>query len=96
MIAWDRGTVEYLEGPAEEEIARGKLDLQLRGMKLRGRFAVVRDHANICPLGSGAIAGTTLPIDREFTAKALGFVDAKGRARVTTKRWRWPRRNSPS
>jgi argininosuccinate lyase len=49
-----------------------------------GRFAVVRDHANICPLGSGAIAGTTLPIDREFTAKALGFVDAKGRARVTT------------
>jgi argininosuccinate lyase len=49
-----------------------------------GRFAAVRDHANVCPLGSGAIAGTTLPIDREFTAKALGFVDAKGRARLTT------------
>jgi argininosuccinate lyase len=47
------------------------------------RFAVVEDHANWCPLGSGAIAGTTLPIDREFTAKALGFVDAKGRPRVT-------------
>src|SRR5205085_2207241 len=42
MIAWDRGTVEYLEGPAEEEIARGKLDLMLRGLKLRGRFAVVK------------------------------------------------------
>jgi bifunctional non-homologous end joining protein LigD len=42
MIAWDRGTVEYLEGPAEEEIPRGKLDLQLRGMKLRGRFALVK------------------------------------------------------
>lgn len=42
MIAWDRGTVEYLEGPAEEEIARGKLDLRLRGMKLRGRYAVVK------------------------------------------------------
>ncbi|MBA3849144.1 MAG: argininosuccinate lyase [Opitutus sp.] len=47
------------------------------------RFAVVQDHANWCPLGSGAIAGTTLPIDREFSAKALGFVDARGRPRVT-------------
>lgn len=42
MIAWDRGIVEYLEGPAEEEIARGKLDLVLRGLKLRGRFALVK------------------------------------------------------
>jgi argininosuccinate lyase len=49
----------------------------------RGRFAVVADHANWCPLGSGAIAGTTLPIDREFTARQLGFVDAKGKPRVT-------------
>lgn len=49
----------------------------------RGRFAVVAEHANWCPLGSGAIAGTTLPIDREFTAKALGFVDGKGRPQVT-------------
>ena len=47
------------------------------------RFAVVADHANWCPLGSGAIAGTTLPIDREFTARTLGFVDAKGKPRVT-------------
>lgn len=47
------------------------------------RFAAVADHANWCPLGSGAIAGTTLPIDREFTAKVLGFVDATGRPRVT-------------
>lgn len=47
------------------------------------RFVVVADHANWCPLGSGAIAGTTLPIDREFSAKTLGFVDAKGRPRVT-------------
>ncbi len=49
----------------------------------RARLADVAAHANWCPLGSGAIAGTTLPIDREFTAKALGFVDAKGRPQVT-------------
>ena len=49
----------------------------------RDRFAAVIDAANWCPLGSGAIAGTTLPIDREFTARQLGFVDAKGRPRVT-------------
>jgi argininosuccinate lyase len=47
------------------------------------RFATVADHANWCPLGSGAIAGTTLPIDREFTARALGFVDARGKVRLT-------------
>jgi argininosuccinate lyase len=47
------------------------------------RLAVVADHANWCPLGSCAIAGTTLPIDREFTARVLGFVDARGRPRVT-------------
>lgn len=47
------------------------------------RFARVLDQANWCPLGSGAIAGTTLPIDREYTAKKLGFVDSKGRPRVT-------------
>lgn len=48
-----------------------------------GRFETVIEHANWCPLGSGAIAGTTLPIDREFTAKELGFVDARGRPQVT-------------
>jgi len=48
------------------------------------RFDAVEDQANWCPLGSGAIAGTTLPIDRAFTAKELGFVDARGRPRVTS------------
>jgi argininosuccinate lyase len=47
------------------------------------RLADVADHANWCPLGSGALAGTTLPIDREFAAKALGFVDGRGRPRLT-------------
>ncbi len=31
------------------------------------------DSLNECPLGSGALAGTTLPIDREFTSELLGF-----------------------
>jgi argininosuccinate lyase len=47
------------------------------------RFEVVSDRANWCPLGAGAIAGTTLPINRELTAKLLGFVDSRGRPRVT-------------
>jgi argininosuccinate lyase len=49
----------------------------------RTRIAAVKAQANVCPLGSGAIAGTTLPIDREFVAKALGFVDADGQPQVT-------------
>jgi argininosuccinate lyase len=49
----------------------------------RVRFGEVAAKANWCPLGSGAIAGSTLPIDREYTAKLLGFVDARGRPQVT-------------
>jgi len=49
----------------------------------RKRFLAVAAQANECPLGSGALAGTTLPIDREYTAGLLGFVDAKGKPRVT-------------
>ena len=49
----------------------------------RTRFGEVAARANWCPLGSGAIAGTTLPINREYTAKVLGFVDARGRPQVT-------------
>lgn len=49
----------------------------------RSRLAEVAEHANWCPLGSGAIAGTTLPIDREFTARALGFVNARGQPQIT-------------
>ncbi|TVR45350.1 MAG: argininosuccinate lyase [Puniceicoccaceae bacterium] len=49
----------------------------------RLRLAQAADRANWCPLGCGAIAGTTLPIDREATARELGFVDAKGRPRIT-------------
>jgi argininosuccinate lyase len=43
------------------------------------RLADCYSRVNVCPLGSGAIAGSTLPLDREMTADLLGFVDAKGK-----------------
>ena len=39
----------------------------------RGRFADAAKRLSECPLGSAALAGTSFPIDREMTAKALGF-----------------------
>ncbi len=47
------------------------------------RLNDARERFNVCPLGSGAIAGSTLPIDREFVAAQLGFVDASGAPRLT-------------
>src|SRR5882724_7032867 len=49
----------------------------------RQRLEESLPRINICPLGSGAIAGSTLPLDRELTAKLLGFVDRNGKARLT-------------
>ena len=39
----------------------------------KARLSDCARRVNVCPLGSGALAGTTLPIDREFVAKELGF-----------------------
>ncbi len=39
----------------------------------RERFADARKRVDVCPLGSGALAGSTLPIDREAVARRLGF-----------------------
>jgi argininosuccinate lyase len=39
----------------------------------RGRLTDARRRLNECPLGAAALAGTSFPIDREMTAKALGF-----------------------
>ncbi|MDR3456797.1 MAG: argininosuccinate lyase [Verrucomicrobiae bacterium] len=40
-------------------------------------------RVNVCPLGSGAIAGSTLPLKREMVAKLLGFVNDGGAVQVT-------------
>lgn len=39
----------------------------------RSRFQDARRRMNECPLGAAALAGTSFPINREATAKALGF-----------------------
>ena len=41
MIAWDVGRVRYLETTAERGLEIGKLDFELDGFKLHGRFALV-------------------------------------------------------
>ncbi len=41
-----------------------------------GRLCDLYERMNYCPLGSGALAGTTYPLDREYTAELLGFYGA--------------------
>ncbi len=41
----------------------------------RGRLHDLCARMNECPLGAGALAGTTYPLDREFTARELGFTE---------------------
>ncbi len=48
-----------------------------------GRLADCFHRTNVCPLGNGAIAGSTLPLDRAMVAKLLGFVDTKGAPQIT-------------
>lgn len=39
----------------------------------RQRLCDIYHRMNYCPLGAGALAGTTYPLDREYTAELLGF-----------------------
>ena len=39
----------------------------------RDRLFDIRKRMNTCPLGAGALAGTTYPLDRAYTAELLGF-----------------------
>lgn len=58
-----------------QPISFGQHMLAYYGMLTRDedRFKESRSRIDISPLGSAALAGTTFPIDREFTAKELGF-----------------------
>jgi len=49
----------------------------------QGRLADALRGVNVCPLGSGAIAGSTLPLDRELVARLLEFVDEHGKPVVS-------------
>jgi argininosuccinate lyase len=49
----------------------------------RGRMEDCFHRTNVCPLGSGAIAGSTIPLDREFVAEFLAFVDDRGKPSLT-------------
>ena len=42
----------------------------------RGRLHDIYERMNYCPLGSGALAGTTYPLDREYVAQLLEFKGA--------------------
>ncbi len=42
----------------------------------RQRLSDIYKRLNLCPLGSGALAGTTYPLDREYTAELLHFTGA--------------------
>ena len=46
------------------------VNMLLRDME---RLAQTRERVNVMPLGSGALAGTTYPLDRDFVAEKLGF-----------------------
>lgn len=48
----------------------------LRFVRDAERFRRIRERIDESPLGSGAIAGTSLPVDRRATARALGFARA--------------------
>jgi argininosuccinate lyase len=49
-----------------------------------GRLADCRKRLNVCPLGSGAVAGTTLPLDRRAMAETLGFDQPTGNSMDAT------------
>lgn len=47
------------------------------------RLQDTRKRTNVCPLGAGAIAGSSLQLDREFVARRLNFVDEQNNPLVT-------------
>jgi argininosuccinate lyase len=63
----------HLQRAQPTRLAHHLLAYEAMLVRDRGRLADAAARANISPLGSGALAATTLPIDRDATAAALGF-----------------------
>ena len=65
----------YTHSKQAEPITFGHWCLAYCEMLLRDvdRFRVAQQRGDECPLGSGALAGTPLPIDRDALATSLGF-----------------------
>lgn len=68
----------YTHSKQAEPITFGHWCLAYVEMLIRDieRFETAHDRGDECPLGSGALAGTPLDIDREALAKSLGFARA--------------------
>jgi argininosuccinate lyase len=49
----------------------------------KGRFRDAFERVNVCPLGSGALAGSTLKLNRKMVAEELGFVDIDDEPQIT-------------
>jgi argininosuccinate lyase len=75
--AGDSAMPAYTHLQRAEPVLLGHWLMAYVAMFLRdaGRLADCRRRVNVCPLGSGAVAGATLPLDRKFMADTLGFDD---------------------
>ena len=68
----------YTHSKQAEPVTFGHWCLAYATMLMRDidRFETAHDRGDECPLGSGALAGTPLPVDRDALAHALGFARA--------------------
>ena len=73
--AGDAAIPAYTHLQRAEPVLLGHWLLGYAEMFLRdaGRLADCRKRLNVCPLGSGAVAGATLPLDRAAMASGIGF-----------------------
>jgi argininosuccinate lyase len=73
--AGDATIPAYTHLQRAEPVLVGHLLMAYVDMLMRDvdRLASCRKRMNLCPLGSGAVAGATLPLDRRFLAEALNF-----------------------
>ena len=81
MIVWDTGRVRFLDGTAEAGLDRGKLDFELGGYKLRGRFALVETSDRQPAAARATRAGAAASAGASQTAAAGADERAGGRTK---------------